>query len=96
MATQQPAPTFVSLDLWDEVKDMTEVFRKIQQEGSGRNRATRKKNRRAIVTTVPIQVQSDMSSAEKWTALEVRLLQSSLNLRSTLVFTAKNLQDCPD
>jgi hypothetical protein len=54
MATQQPAPIFVSLDLWDEVKDMTEVFRKIQQEGSWRNRATRKKNRRAIVTTVPI------------------------------------------
>ena len=34
MATQQSAPIFVSLDVWDEVEDMTEVLRKIQQEGS--------------------------------------------------------------
>jgi bifunctional DNase/RNase len=34
MATQQPAPIFVSLDVWDEVEDMTEVLRKIEQEGS--------------------------------------------------------------
>ena len=34
MATQQPAPIFVSLDVWDEVEDMTEVFRMMQQEGS--------------------------------------------------------------
>ena len=34
MATQQPAPIFVSLDVWDEVEDMTEPLRKMQQEGS--------------------------------------------------------------
>src|SRR5258708_21140979 len=34
MATQQPAPIFVSLDVWDEVEDMTEALRKMQQEGS--------------------------------------------------------------
>ena len=34
MATQQLAPIFVSLDVWDEVEDMTEVLRKMQQEGS--------------------------------------------------------------
>jgi uncharacterized protein len=34
MATQQPAPIFVSLDVWDEVEDMTQVLRKIEQEGS--------------------------------------------------------------
>jgi bifunctional DNase/RNase len=33
MATQQSAPIFVSLDVWDEVEDMTEMFRKMQQEG---------------------------------------------------------------
>ena len=33
MATQQSAPIFVSLDVWDEVEDMTEVLRKMQQEG---------------------------------------------------------------
>jgi len=32
MATQQLAPIFVSLDVWDEVEDMTEVLRKMQQE----------------------------------------------------------------
>ena len=34
MATQQSAPIFVSLDVWDEVEDMTEMLRKMQQEGS--------------------------------------------------------------
>jgi hypothetical protein len=34
MATQQSAPIFVSLDVWDEVDDMTELLRKMQQEGS--------------------------------------------------------------
>ena len=34
MATQQSAPIFVSLDVWDEVEDMTEVLRKIQEQGS--------------------------------------------------------------
>ena len=34
MATQQSAPIFVSLDVWAEVEDMTEVLRNIQQEGS--------------------------------------------------------------
>ena len=33
MATQQLAPIFVSLDVWDEEEDMTEVLRKMQQEG---------------------------------------------------------------
>jgi bifunctional DNase/RNase len=33
MATQQSAPIFVSLDVWDEVEDMTEVLRKLQQKG---------------------------------------------------------------
>ena len=33
MATQQLAPIFVSLDVWDEVEDMTEVLRKLQQKG---------------------------------------------------------------
>jgi hypothetical protein len=32
MATRQSAPIFVSLDVWDEVEDMTEVLRKMQQE----------------------------------------------------------------
>ena len=31
MATQQSAPIFVSLDVWDEVEDMAEVLRNIQQ-----------------------------------------------------------------
>ena len=34
MATQQLAPIYVSLDVWDELEDMTEELRKIQQEGS--------------------------------------------------------------
>jgi len=34
MATQQAAPIFVSLDVWDEVEDMTEVLRMIKGEGS--------------------------------------------------------------
>ena len=34
MATQQTAPIYVSLDVWDELEDMTEELRKIQQEGS--------------------------------------------------------------
>ena len=33
MATAQHAPIYVSLDVWDEVEDMTEVLRKMQQEG---------------------------------------------------------------
>src|ERR1700726_4714375 len=32
MATQQLAPIYVSLDVWDEVEDMTEALRKMQQE----------------------------------------------------------------
>jgi uncharacterized protein len=46
MATQQLAPIFVSLDVWDEVEDMTEVLRKLQQEGPHMDRTTRKKNRK--------------------------------------------------
>ena len=34
MATQQRAPVYVSLDVWDEVQDMTEVLRKMQEESS--------------------------------------------------------------
>ena len=34
MATQQRAPIYVSLDVWEEVEDMTEVLRKMQEEGS--------------------------------------------------------------
>ena len=34
MATAQHAPIYVSLDVWDEVEDMTEVLRMIQEEGS--------------------------------------------------------------
>jgi len=34
MATQQPAPIYVSLDVWDQLEDMTEALREIQQEGS--------------------------------------------------------------
>ncbi len=36
MATAQRAPIYVSLDVWDEVEDMTEEFRKMQEEGSHR------------------------------------------------------------
>jgi uncharacterized protein len=34
MAIQQRAPIYVSLDVWDEVEDMTEALRKMQEEGS--------------------------------------------------------------
>ena len=34
MATQQTAPIYVSRDVWDQVEDMTEALRKMQQEGS--------------------------------------------------------------
>jgi uncharacterized protein len=34
MATQQPAPIYVSLDVWDQLEDVTDVLRKIQQEDS--------------------------------------------------------------
>ena len=33
MAAQQRAPIYVSLDVWDEVEDMTEMLRKIQEDG---------------------------------------------------------------
>jgi uncharacterized protein len=33
MATQQSAPIYVSLDVWDQVEDMTEALRKMQQGG---------------------------------------------------------------
>lgn len=36
MATAQGAPIYVSLDVWDEVEDMTGVLRKMQEEGSHR------------------------------------------------------------
>ncbi len=34
MASAQHAPIYVSLDVWDEVEDMTEALRMIQEEGS--------------------------------------------------------------
>jgi uncharacterized protein len=34
MATAQSAPIYVSLDVWDEVEDMAETLRKMQEEGS--------------------------------------------------------------
>ena len=34
MAIQQRAPIYVSLDVWDEVDDMTEMLRNMQEEGS--------------------------------------------------------------
>ena len=34
MATAQRAPIYVSLEVWDEVEDMTEALRKMQEEGS--------------------------------------------------------------
>jgi uncharacterized protein len=34
LATAQDAPIYVSLDVWDEVEDMTEALRMIQEEGS--------------------------------------------------------------
>src|SRR3977135_1255623 len=34
MATAQRAPIYVSLDVWDELEDMTEALRKMEQEGS--------------------------------------------------------------
>jgi bifunctional DNase/RNase len=39
MAIQQSAPIFVSLDVWDEVEDLTEVLRKMQQEGPDREQS---------------------------------------------------------
>jgi hypothetical protein len=32
--TAQRAPIYVSLEVWDEVEDMTEALRKMQEEGS--------------------------------------------------------------
>ena len=34
MASAQRAPIYVSLDVWDEVEDMTEALQKMQEEGS--------------------------------------------------------------
>jgi len=34
MAAQQTAPVYVSRDVWDQVEDMTEALRKMQEEGS--------------------------------------------------------------
>jgi uncharacterized protein len=34
MATQQPAPIYVSLDVWDQLEDVTEALRMIQKETS--------------------------------------------------------------
>jgi uncharacterized protein len=34
MATQQTSPIYVSREVWDEVEDMSEVLRKMEEEGS--------------------------------------------------------------
>ena len=34
MATQQTAPIYVNRDVWDQVEDMSEALRKMQEEGS--------------------------------------------------------------
>src|SRR3979490_200202 len=34
MATQQSAPIYVSREVWDEVEDMTDVLRKMEEESS--------------------------------------------------------------
>ena len=34
MPSAQRAPIYVSLDVWDEIEDMTEALRKMQEEGS--------------------------------------------------------------
>jgi len=34
MATAEHVPIYVSLEVWDEVEDMTEALRMIQEEGS--------------------------------------------------------------
>src|ERR1700739_2128257 len=34
MATQQPPPIYVSRDVWDELEDMTEALRNMQEEAS--------------------------------------------------------------
>jgi hypothetical protein len=36
MASAQRAPIYVSLDVWDEIEDMTEALRKMQEESSHR------------------------------------------------------------
>jgi len=36
MATQQKAPIYVSQDVWDEVDDMSDVLRKMEEEGAKR------------------------------------------------------------
>ncbi len=33
MATQQGAPIYVSQDVWEEVEDMTEILRKMEEDG---------------------------------------------------------------
>jgi bifunctional DNase/RNase len=45
MATQQLAPIFVSLDVWDEVEDMTQVLRKLQQKGPDMEQSDEEKNK---------------------------------------------------
>ena len=43
MVTQQSAPIFVSLDVWEEVEDMTEVLREMQKEGSDMDQSDEEK-----------------------------------------------------
>ena len=47
MATQQRAPIYVSLDVWDEVQDMTEALRKMQEEGSQTEESDQEEDSRA-------------------------------------------------
>ena len=41
---EQLAPIFVSLEVWDEVEDVTEVLRKLQQQGPDRGQSDEKES----------------------------------------------------
>src|ERR1700726_4369675 len=45
MAAAQHAPIYVSLDVWDEVEDVTETLRMIQEEGSQGEESGQQENR---------------------------------------------------
>ena len=45
MATQQKAPIYVSQEVWDEVDDMSDVLRKMEEEGLKPDRSESESNR---------------------------------------------------
>ena len=49
MATQQRAPIYVSLDVWEEVEDMTEVLRKMREEGSQTEESDKEEDSQKVV-----------------------------------------------